>query len=171
MIFISGVHGVGKSYFCNLIKDKLGIETYTASSLISERKKQPFAADKLVPDIDINQQFLLAAVDELRTSGTNFVLDGHFCLLNQDGDITRIGIETFTTLKPDAILLLTETPEIIAQRRKSRDGLECHSEGIRQAQEAEVSYAQEVAALLAVDLFISTGSQDVDAAIDFIAQH
>ncbi len=38
MIFVSGVHGVGKSYFCNLVKDSVGIETYSASALIATKK-------------------------------------------------------------------------------------------------------------------------------------
>ena len=37
MIFISGVHGVGKPYFCNLAKEATGIECYSASSLVKER--------------------------------------------------------------------------------------------------------------------------------------
>ena len=42
MIFISGVHGVGKSYFCDLVKAKLGIETFTASQLIERKKNKVF---------------------------------------------------------------------------------------------------------------------------------
>ena len=124
MIFISGVHGVGKSYFCNLVKEATGIACFSASSLISERKEHDFPADKRVTDIDENQTHLLAAVDELRTDHGEFLLDGHFCLLNKTGEITRVPIETFTSLKPDAIILLTEKPEIIAERRKERDGVE-----------------------------------------------
>ncbi len=37
MIFVSGIHGVGKTYFCNMIKDKLGIKNYSASQLIAGR--------------------------------------------------------------------------------------------------------------------------------------
>ena len=62
MIFISGVHGVGKSYFCNLVKESTGIDCFSASTLIRERKKQGFPADKRVADIDENQLYLLAAV-------------------------------------------------------------------------------------------------------------
>ena len=79
MIFVSGVHGVGKSYFCKLVKDSVGIETYSASALISAKKRSGFAKDKLIPDIDENQQFLLWAVDELRTLCQNVILAGHFC--------------------------------------------------------------------------------------------
>lgn len=98
MIFVSGVHGVGKSYFCNLVKDSVGIETYSASALISTKKRSGFAKNKLIPDIDENQQFLLWAVDELRTLCQNFILDGHFCLLNASGKVQRIPYGTFAML-------------------------------------------------------------------------
>lgn len=168
MIFISGVHGVGKSYFCNRVKEATGIECYSASSLIKERKKQAFSADKRVADIDENQLYLLAAVDDLRASVGEFLLDGHFCLLNTDGVITRISLDTFTTLQPEAIVLLTEAPEIIAKRRQERDGVDHKASDIKAFQDEEISYAKEVAELLQVPLKISTGSTDVDNTIEFI---
>lgn len=78
MIFISGIHAVGKGYFCDLVKKELGIETYSASDLIANARNAGFSSDKLVADIEENQQYLLAAVQELRESGTDFILDGHF---------------------------------------------------------------------------------------------
>lgn len=65
MIFISGVHGAGRSYFCDMVKATTGIESYSASTLIAQRKHSGFAKDKLIPDIDDNQQYLLQAVNEL----------------------------------------------------------------------------------------------------------
>lgn len=168
MIFISGVHGVGKSYFCNIVKDRTGIESYSASKLITERKKQGFPASKLIPDIDENQQYLLDAVAELRSSGKEFIIDGHFCLLNGEGIITRIGLDIFTTLNPDAIILLTEEPDIIASRRKGRDGIDHPVKEIKAFQDEESLYAEEVSKLLGVPLKISKGSTDTEATIDFI---
>lgn len=168
MIFISGVHGVGKSYFCNLVKEATGIECYSASSLIKERKKQGFPADKRVADTDENQLYLLAAVEDLRASLGEFLLDGHFCLLNTDGIITRISLDTFTTLKPEAIILLTEDPEVIAMRRKDRDGVEHKASDIKAFQDEEIKYAKEVAELLQVPLKISNGSNDIDSTIEFV---
>ncbi len=55
MIFVRGVHGVGKSYFCNLVKDSVGIKTYLGSALIATKKRSGFAKNKLIPDIDENQ--------------------------------------------------------------------------------------------------------------------
>ncbi len=171
MIFISGVHGAGKSYFCERVRSELNIETYSASTLISERKNKPFSADKLIPDIETNQHYLLSVVDELRAHNNIFLLDGHFCLLNAEGVVTRIGIETFTTLKPDAIVLLTEQPEIIAERRKSRDGITYDVGGIRDFQNEEIAYAKEVSAVLGVELKISEGHNDLSSTILFIQNH
>jgi len=39
MIFVSGIHGVGKTYFCNMIKEKLGIKNYSVSQLIAESRE------------------------------------------------------------------------------------------------------------------------------------
>ena len=39
MIFVSGVHAVGKTYFCNIVKERLGIKIYSSSQLIAERRK------------------------------------------------------------------------------------------------------------------------------------
>lgn len=168
MIFISGVHGVGKSYFCNLVKESTGIDCFSASTLIRERKKQGFPADKRVADIDENQLYLLAAVDDLRSNLGEFLLDGHFCLLSTEGVITRISLDTFTTLKPEAIILLTEDPEIIAQRRQTRDGVEHKVSDIKAFQDEEAKYAKEVAELLQVPLKISTGSNDIENTVEFI---
>lgn len=170
MIFISGVHGVGKSYFCRLLKDRLGVVAYSASTLIASKKKTGFTPDKLVTDIDENQLYLLEAIKDLRSAGDEFLLDGHFCLLNQDGVITRIPVETYTLLAPDAIILLTEDPEVIAKRRHERDGGEHSAKDIKAFQEAETEYAKEVAELLDVPLRISAGSSDVESTVEFIRE-
>lgn len=168
MIFISGVHGVGKTYFCDMVREVLGINAYPASRLIAGKKKAGFDSSKLVSDIDKNQQYLLVAVDELRQKEGNFILDGHFCLLDTSGIVTRISVDTFTSLKPEAIILLTEKPEVISRRRKERDGIDVTPESINAFQTEEQKYAEEVAAQIGAKLFISTGSEDLSTALDFI---
>ena len=169
MIFISGVHGVGKSYFCKLVKDSIGIASYSASKLIADKKQKGFSKDKLIPDIDENQQYLLQAIDELRLSGKDFILDGHFCLLNAEGDIYRIPFETFSSLKPEAIILLTESPFVIAKRRSDRDNVTVSPESIDAFQKEEITYAKEVAEKLKAKLFISEGAETIDQAVSFIS--
>ena len=170
MIFISGVHGVGKSYFCNKVKEKLNVDTFSASKLISERKHSGFSRDKLIPDIDDNQQYLLMAIQDLNAAGTNYLLDGHFCLLNAEGHVTRIPKDTFIALHPDAIVLLTEKPETIAERRRERDGIDHSADSIQRFQDEESAYAEEVAEKLGIPLKVSAGADDLENTLAFVRE-
>lgn len=80
----------------------------------------------------------------------------------------RISHDTFTTLMPEAILLLTESPDTIASRRKNRDGRDVSVESIKAFQDEEISYAKEVTTEIGAKLFISKGADDLTSAIDFI---
>jgi len=168
MIFISGIHGVGKTYFCNIIKEKLGIKNYSASQLIAEKRKRGFSADKCVSDIDDNQLLLLDAINELWQAGDEFILDGHFCLLNRKGVITRIPMETYAMLKPDIMILLLENPKIIAERRFQRDGIRQEERTIIDFQEAEKVYATEIAEQLNIPLEVSRGASDLERILEII---
>ena len=168
MVFISGVRGVGKTFFCEMAKNATGLETFSASKLIAQYKHFEFAKDKLIPDIDDNQHYLLSAVNMLKASGQNFLLDGHLCLFDSFGNVTRISPTTFQTLNPEAIVLLIEKPEIIAARRRERDGVEVALQTIECFQQEECSYAKEISSLVNAKLFISKGSNDLTSAVSFI---
>ena len=161
MIFISGIHGVGKTYFCNMIKEQLGIKVYSASSLIAEKSKQVMISDKHVINVNQNQMFFEMAINELRMKQEKFVLDGHFCLLNKEGNISRIPLDTFSFLNPDMIVLLTEKPSVIAKRRVQRDGIVVNQNDVYTFQKEEKKYAEEIARVLSVQLIISAGSDDL----------
>lgn len=158
MVFISGVHGSGKTFFCEMAKHETGLETFSASKLIEQYKHSEFEKDKLIPDIDDNQHCLLSAANMLKASGQNFLLDGHLCLLDALGNVTRIPQTIFQTLNPEAIVLLMEKPEIIATRRIERDGVEVSLQTIEYFQQEEYSYAKEISSLINAKLFISNGS-------------
>lgn len=168
MIFLSGIHGVGKTFFCNLAKEKLGIKSYSASQLIAEKRNKGFLTDKFVSDIDDNQSLLIETIDELRQNKEEFILDGHFCLLNACGEVARIPYNTFELLRPEAIILLTEKPDVIAERRFQRDGIIQDICEIREFQEAEKQYAQEVSQNFKVPLQISRGANDLGHIMNFI---
>lgn len=70
-----------------MLKEKLNIQSYSASQLIAERKEETFSKNKLVSDIDDNQNALTTAVAELRRKNVEFIIDGHFCLLNKVGKL------------------------------------------------------------------------------------
>lgn len=168
MIFISGVHGSGKSHLCERIKTATGYQTYSASKLIAERKRSGFSPEKLIPNIDDNQTYLLTAVSDLQSKGEDYLLDGHFCLLNANGEITRIPQSAYTTLNPSALVLVTAEPETIAARRVERDGIVHSVDDIRSFQEEENTYASEIAVLLGVPLHINSGDKDFGNTLGFI---
>ena len=65
-IFISGIHGVGKSYICGIINKELGISHYSASSLIREYREDLVAANKAVQNIKVNQSALVEQYHKLK---------------------------------------------------------------------------------------------------------
>lgn len=95
-------------------------------------------------------------------------MDGHFCLLNESGKITRIPFDTYTLLKPDVMILLTEQPEIIAERRFQRDGVYQEISDISVFQEEEKKYAEEIAEKLGIPLAVSHGADDLNRIVEFI---
>jgi adenylate kinase len=168
MIFVSGIHGVGKSYFCDKVKQQLNINSYSASSLISDLKQEEFSKNKLILDIGGNQPYLLLAVEKLNKQENTYLLDGHFCLLNSFGAVQRIPMQTFIDLSPKAIILLTEKENIIAERRKHRDCIEHDRNQIYNFQQEELLYVTEVSEIIDIPLFVSTGAKDIDEAIAFV---
>lgn len=72
MIFISGVHGVGKTYFSNLVKSELHINSYTAGELIEKSRNLNFNENKQVSDIQGNQTYLIHAIKMLQQTKEKF---------------------------------------------------------------------------------------------------
>ena len=148
IIFIGGIHGVGKSTLCKKITNLMGIQSYSASSLIKSVSDLNFPSDKKIKGINKNQDLLIDAVDKYIDPNRYCLLDGHFCLLNQNGKITDIPIATFTDLSPAAILVLTNDPKIIYSQIKDRDGNEMNIENITTFQDRELEHSKLVSQTL-----------------------
>jgi len=86
IIFIGGIHGVGKSTLRKKITNVMDIQSYSASSLIKSVSDLNFPSDKKIKGINKNQDLLIDAVDKYIDPNRYCLLDGHFCLLNQNGD-------------------------------------------------------------------------------------
>ena len=171
MILIGGIHGVGKSYFAEKVKNALNINTYQSSKLISDLKNECFTNNKRVSDIDGNQDYLLKAIDKLNSLKKEYLLDGHFCLLNEYGDVEKIESQTYRVLNPSAVILITEEPEIIVGRRLNRDGVISEIKKIKEFQEYEINYAKEITHELGIPLYISRGSNITKESVMFIKKY
>lgn len=153
LIFVGGIHGVGKSTFCTKISDNHGIKAYSASKLIAYKKNEAYTKDKRIQDIKSNQMYLLEALDEVESNKV-FVLDGHFCLLDQNGVITRIPEQTFIDISPRSIVLLIDSVNEIIFRLQARDGHVHNYSVIKEFQDEEISYAKIISEKLKVPLII-----------------
>ncbi|EGH8510157.1 AAA family ATPase [Salmonella enterica] len=123
LIFIAGVHGVGKGHLCSLAEKETGVIHVSASDLIKNNSQLTFDNTKFTATPDKNQRILLAAIKDLKNKETNILLDGHFSLINNIGEVENLKITVFNEMQLDGVILITEPPEIITQRLLSRDGV------------------------------------------------
>lgn len=145
IIFLGGIHGVGKGTLCLKIKKELEIEHLTASELLKWTEVNTDPKNKLVADIPSMQDRLIQGL-ELRVVPTRkYLLDGHFCLFDGLGNVEHIPFATFSKIDPILISILTEEPEIIVQRLTLRDNRPYDLPLIRQMQVEEITYGKWVA--------------------------
>ena len=153
VIFVAGIHAVGKSTACQAISDKLGIPHFSASQIIKgERSSAVDEKSKLVADVDENQRLLIQGVSRILESGS-FLLDGHFTMRRKsDGCIEAIHVDVFRKFKVGGVVLYTDHPEKISNRMHSRDGVLLPVDMLRSHQDEEIAHAKHVTATLSVPL-------------------
>ncbi|MBD1214592.1 MAG: AAA family ATPase [Dolichospermum circinale Clear-D4] len=141
IIFIGGVHGVGKTTLCKKIESRFNIEHFSASNLIAKEKAEEHLRNKQVDNITENQDFLVTAINKYFKNETWYLLDGHFCLLNKNNEISKIPYSTYEGICPSAIIVLVDQPENIYTRLNLRDSIEHDLSLLRFFQEQEIDYA------------------------------
>lgn len=154
VIFIAGVHGVGKTTLCSGIADGQGFIHKSASQLIREAKASAIARNsKAVADIPGNQQLLIDAVSRIIQSGQTLLLDGHLALLNSARKAEALPTKVFADLGIDGIVMIHDKPSNIVVRLKQRDGDGVGFDEIKALQALENSRAKIVTGELGLPLF------------------
>lgn len=122
IIFLGGIHGVGKSFLGSDAAKRNGLLHKSASQLIrAERGNQSWNEKKHTDEIEANQKALISALNKLKQNHESLLLDGHFCLKGSDGVIETIEIDVFERLNLDALLLLEADIHTLKERLKIRD--------------------------------------------------
>lgn len=65
IIFVGGIHGVGKSTVCKQVGEKLGIEYLSASDVLKWRDIKADYKDKNVEDIGYTQDKLIVGLNQI----------------------------------------------------------------------------------------------------------
>jgi predicted transcriptional regulator/adenylate kinase len=169
MLFMGGIHGVGKSTICSEIFEGYGYKCVSASSLISAYGRKS-DNDKRVDQIDENQSVLLEALNQAKAKNWRLLLDGHFTLINGQGVVEPIDIEVFRAMKPNQLILIKTKPDEIANRLQSRDKKSFTISFLSQFQEAEEAHARYVAKNLGLPLRIMSNNLS-NGAMHFTPPH
>ena len=136
--FIGGIHGVGKTTFCKLLTERIGYLHYSASSLIKEYKN--LEKDKKVDKVNENQDILITAIKNTFNIQNNYILDGHFCLLDTKNQIIEVPFSTFETLNLKKIIVLKDSSCNIHEKLLKRDKINYDMDLIENFQDKELSY-------------------------------
>lgn len=149
IIFLGGVHCVGKNTLCTASLSDTSIEALSASEVLRWSEISP-KENKKVKDINATQDRLIAGLRKMIEFDHKYVLDGHFCLLDKDGEVKRVPFETFRAINPFGIVVLTDSPSLIVKRLSERDNTKYTTSLIDPFQKEEIEYAKEVASILSI---------------------
>ncbi len=119
IVFVSGIHGVGKSTLCRKLFDEFGWRHYSCSDLIKQNSDY-IESSKLVANADKNQEALIRGVSLIEDD--TILLDGHFCLLGKELNIIELDMTVFESLSPSIVINVTCDENIILERLNARDG-------------------------------------------------
>lgn len=151
IIFVAGIHGVGKTYLGSPAAKNIGLRHATASQLIQEeRGLQSWGSDKRVASVDENQAALISATNRLRANGQNLLLDGHFVLRGANGGLNKINSQVFRDLQIGAVLLLQARIEIVVNRLQARGDMSWTVSELQNLAEQEEAHAARVSAELGI---------------------
>ncbi|EHV5555057.1 AAA family ATPase [Vibrio parahaemolyticus] len=159
-IFISGIHGVGKTTLSKLLSECLGLRHYSCSSLIKQYVEKTDTG-KFVSNIDKNQTLLIKAYNSIRQTEP-LILDGHLTLLDKKGKPTPIDSSVFRELDIGVFILVTDEIETTLSRLSARDSLNWNLDYIRAMKELELITIRKVSKELGVHLIEYKNNSNID---------
>jgi len=156
LIFIAGIHGVGKTTLCLSLANTIGVECLDASKLIADQKKLlcmcEIDSGKDANDMHSNQHLLIEAITQRQKEKKWYLLTGHFSLINSSNTIQALPIYVFEAIRPAQVILLVDTVEDISRRIFTRDNVQYDTALLAEMQEIERRQARIVADKLGISV-------------------
>lgn len=156
MIFLGGVHGVGKTSMCDGISEQFNLKVASASAIIRAENEYPSPDSRTaVSNVGGNQELLIRGVRRLLSDDpANYLIDGHFALRTLAGKIEAIDAGVFHSIGVSGLVCLVDDPHAIAQRLAARDGEDHDVNKVAQLQTAELASAESVSRDLGLGLTV-----------------
>lgn len=152
IIFVGGIHAVGKGTVCEKLTQKFNFEHLSASQVLKWNEISDLK-NKKVQSFSTTQDRLLNNLSRIIEPNKKYLLDGHFTLLNSNGEPEKIDESTFIGIQPESIILLTCEPKIIFERLKQRDNSNYKLSVLEKMQEMEIEHANYISNILDIPLF------------------
>ncbi|AHF17948.1 ATP-binding protein [Niabella soli] len=152
IIFIGGIHGTGKSTISQMICAEFDFEYLLASSLLKWAEINTDPKNKKVKDVTDTQDRLILGLNDKIQKDVTYLLDGHFCLLNNSGKIMQVPILTFQTINPAVLIVVHDKIDKIKLRLEKRDGRLYDADLLHTMQEAEITHATNLSQELKIPL-------------------
>lgn len=169
IIFVGGIHGVGKSTLCKEISSQTGLKYLSASQVLKWGKVSENPNRKLVADVNHTQDLLLSGLKSLIVPEEVYLLEGHYCLLDSNSSIARVPQETFIAINPILFGLIVDDERKIQERVMARDGEACNLDLYIEMQAEEIKYASEIAGQINVPLKVFR-PEEVHGFVNYIKQ-
>ncbi|WP_419175603.1 ATP-binding protein [Desulfosediminicola sp.] len=167
IIFIGGVHGIGKTTFCRKLIQQLGVDHHSASDLIKRMGEVDHTVNKHTEDIEANQDILIKAISNYIPNDSHSLLDGHFCLLDKSGFVREVPKSTFRKMSAKAFIVLQDNPHDIATRLCHRDGEAPAIDTIADFQIQELKYSKQIARHLNIPYMIANPMGNIEPVLAF----
>ncbi len=169
IIFIGGIHGVGKTTLCNQILKEIDINHYSASALIKRSDKELINdKSKRVVNINKNQDKLIIAIDNYVDKTKAYLLDGHFCLLNSDQKITKVSEKVFKKISPTSIVIVYDNIKNIQYKNNNRDAINYDEKLLDDFQDKESVYSKYIAEKLKIPYMVFDINTNINTVVNFI---
>lgn len=167
-IFLAGVHAVGKTTLTKELEKEIDIYSVSISDLIRKAGNDINSHQKNTINISNNQISWLDQLKNINAEESIVILDGHFSLLNENGNITPIDFEVFDKTEMIKIILVKQDPELIKKRLFNRDGTIYSVKKIKSHQNFEEKQAFNYANLRHIPIHIYDSNSSIDSLISFV---
>ncbi|MHB1014870.1 MAG: AAA family ATPase [Desulfurivibrionaceae bacterium] len=147
-VFLSGVHGVGKTTLCNAVARQARINTVSSSSLLDEQGGR-WAQDG-GQDNKTASECICQRLEKLLVAPIFLLVDGHCTLAEGKGNISVVDKEIFRRIRVQGFILLIDDVEVIQKRIFKRDGMSVDRSFIGKLQDAELRYSAVLSIMLGV---------------------
>jgi len=109
-----------------------------------------------VKDIHDTQNRLILGLTNTVQKQKKYLLDGHYCLLNNNYEIVKIPLDTFEKIHPISLSLILGDISEIKKRLETRDNKPYDYELLKRLQNEELNYAKHLSKKLGITLNLGT---------------